>query len=222
MDDEGQFSVGDSENFFRYFKDENGNYKLEVSAGSILFGTSHESVETVIQEIEEDVTANTDAIEGVSSNVIEVSKELSTSIAQTEEGIISRVQSEFYNRDETDTLIDSIGTQLVQAENAWEMQFLGMAENISELSDATNTEFGVIKDYIRFEDGNIILGKTGNELKLNISNDRISFLQGSNEVAYMSNSKLYITDAEILASLRIGKFAFIPRSNGSLDFKKMG
>lgn len=52
LDDTGQMSVGDSNNFLRYFKDEYGNYKLEISADSILLGTSGKNVEEAIDDIE--------------------------------------------------------------------------------------------------------------------------------------------------------------------------
>ena len=50
LDNEGQLSVGDSFNFLRYFKDADGNYKLEVSASSLVFSTTGKNVEQVIEE----------------------------------------------------------------------------------------------------------------------------------------------------------------------------
>lgn len=35
MNDDGEFSVGDSNNYLRYFKDAEGNYKLEISASGV-------------------------------------------------------------------------------------------------------------------------------------------------------------------------------------------
>lgn len=35
MNDDGEFSVGDSNNYLRYFKDTEGNYKLEISASGV-------------------------------------------------------------------------------------------------------------------------------------------------------------------------------------------
>ena len=67
----------------------------------------------------------------------------------------------------------------------------------------------------------IILGEVNNNLMLKISNDKISFLQNGIEVAYMTDNKLYITDGEFLNSLQLGNFAFYPRSNGNLSFKKI-
>lgn len=62
LDKEGQLSIGDGNDYLRYFKDENGNYKLEVSASSILMKVGSEasdlkdtigSVETNINYLKE-------------------------------------------------------------------------------------------------------------------------------------------------------------------------
>lgn len=51
MDNDGQFSLGDSNNFFRYFKDSDGQYKLELSASSVMFATSGNSVQDEIDDL---------------------------------------------------------------------------------------------------------------------------------------------------------------------------
>lgn len=48
-------------------------------------------------------------------------------------------------------------------------------------------------------------------------NDRLAFYMNDTEVAYLSNNKLYVTQAELLSKLIIGKFAFEPQSNGNLS-----
>lgn len=60
------------------------------------------------------------------------------------------------------------------------------------------------------------------QLSMLLSEQKLSFYQGADEVAYFSNNKLYVTDAEILDRLQLGKFAFIPRSNGNLSFRYLG
>ena len=60
------------------------------------------------------------------------------------------------------------------------------------------------------------------QLSMLLSEQKLSFYQGTDEVAYFSNNKLYVTDAEILDKLQLGKFAFIPRSNGNLSFRYLG
>lgn len=50
MNDDGEFSVGDSNNYLRYFKDAEGNYKLEISASgvSIRVGGQQTTVEDAL------------------------------------------------------------------------------------------------------------------------------------------------------------------------------
>ena len=50
LDKEGQVAFGDANNFLKYYKDQNGNYKLEVSAQSIKFSSSSKNLETILGE----------------------------------------------------------------------------------------------------------------------------------------------------------------------------
>lgn len=50
LDRDGQLAVGDANNFLKYYKDADGNYKLEVSAQSIKFSTSNKTLETTLGE----------------------------------------------------------------------------------------------------------------------------------------------------------------------------
>ena len=40
-------------------------------------------------------------------------------------------------------------------------------------------------------------------------------------IAYFSSGKLYVNDVQVLSSLRIGGYAWVPES-GNLNFKKIG
>lgn len=85
---------------------------------------------------------------------------------------------------------------------------------------AINTKLTEINKYIRFVDGKIVLGETGNELMLTIQNDRVSFTQAGVEVAYFSNNNLYIKEAKVLTNLRIGNYEWAPRNDGALVLRR--
>lgn len=59
MDKTGQMAIGDGSNFIKYYKDQNGVYKLEISAGSIAMSSSGKTVETVVKELEETTVTST-------------------------------------------------------------------------------------------------------------------------------------------------------------------
>lgn len=164
-------------------------------------------------------------IENIESNYMlnttmaETEEELRTLIDQTSTSITTEVLADYVVNEE---LVSAVSTLQTQLNDQFEFKFTELETVVNEHDIENRRALREISSYIRFEDGNIILGETGNELTVKIENDRIAFLEGDIEVAYFSNQKLYITDAEILASLRIGNFAYIPRANGNTSWKKIG
>lgn len=142
-------------------------------------------------------------------------------ISTSEKNIKQTLTESYYTKDATDSLVSSVSSSWEHTAKGFEMQFDNISKNLGDVSNNADTRFQEISKYIRFVDGNIVLGEAGSELILKIANDRISFLQNNTEVAYFSNRKLYVTDGEYTNSLQLGKFAFIPRSNGNLSFKKI-
>jgi len=149
-----------------------------------------------------------------------VEQNLQASLQVAADNIQSVVAENYSLKDETEALVSSVSTTIEQTKNSFEIEFSSFQANIESIVANTDAEFENIRKYIRFVDGKILLGEVGNELELVIANDRISFLQDGAEVAYFSNRKLYVTDAQFLHSLQLGSFAFMPRANGNLSFKK--
>lgn len=52
LDKEGQIAFGDADNYLRYYKDQNGDYKLELIADSIILGNTRKSIEETLNDIE--------------------------------------------------------------------------------------------------------------------------------------------------------------------------
>lgn len=168
----------------------------------------------IINEISESVRKASEAVYNVEQN-------LESSIRQSEENIKATVAESYYLKDETDALVSSVSTTIEQTKESVEIQFNQFNADLEAVANGTDAEFDEIRKYIRFVDGSILLGQVGNELELKISNDRISFLQDDTEVAYFSDNKLYVTDGHFINALQIGDFAFIPRANGNLSFKRL-
>lgn len=58
LDSDGQMALGDANNFLRYYKDSDGNYKLEISASSFFMGGSSTTVEEEIETLKDEITTN--------------------------------------------------------------------------------------------------------------------------------------------------------------------
>lgn len=88
FDKDGQMAVGDATNFIKYHKDQNGVYKFEISADSILFGSSKKSVETELNDISESVQTNADNLNDIATRVTNAE----TSITQNSDEIALRAK----------------------------------------------------------------------------------------------------------------------------------
>lgn len=161
------------------------------------------------------------AVNDANDQIASLREELLSSITQESTNIRSEVAENYYLKDDADTLVQSINTQFEQTKNDFTFSFNEFRSDLDDLANGANAEFENIHKYIRFVDGKIVLGESGNELTLQIENDRISFQQNGAEVAYFTNNRFYVKDGEFTNSLTLGNFAFVPRSNGNLSFKKV-
>ena len=171
-------------------------------------------VETIIADYDSNKTVINDQIQTIREEYL-------SSIQQETDSIRSEVSESVYLKSDVDILVSDIGTQFEQTKIDFEFLFNQFQQDLGDLEAGTNAEFQNFMKYIRFVDGKILLGEVGNELELKLANDRISFFQNGSEVAYLTNNRFYVKDGEFTNSLTLGNFAFIPRANGNLSFKKV-
>lgn len=163
--------------------------------------------------------------------------EMLSGVSDELKGIISDVLNQVVsNREDFDDLISETGKiEEIRKSSVDTQQHVDKLEtNVNTYILQVDTVAGQIVDIQKttecfsMEDAGLritrkISGQQSSEqLSMLLSEQKLSFYQGNEEVAYFSNNKLYVTDAEILDKLQLGKFAFIPRSNGNLSFRYMG
>ena len=224
LDKEGQVAIGDASNFLKYYKDDEGNYKLEISADSISLKSSGKSVETMLTD------AQTSA-DNAQSTADETGSRVTA--AETLLQLLA---------DSISTLVtDGNGESLMtQTENGWTFstgQIQNTIDTTSEnLNALTNTvgdvsstvgilqqavdDLGILSEYVKittYEDEPCIeLGETDSDFKLLITNTRIMFMEGTGVPAYINNQSLYIKKAVVEEELQQGEFIWKARSNGNL------
>lgn len=170
-----------------------------------------------IQKTEQQITALYQL--NVAAVIEETKETLVSLIQQTSEAITTEV-AETYATNEQVT--DLVATSMTQLADSFEFLFTEMQTTVDANDAEMREQIQTIERYIRFEDGNILLGEAGNELTLRIENDRISFMDAGAEVAYFSDRHLVVLDGHFLNSLRVGSFAWLPRENGNLSLVKVG
>ena len=163
-------------------------------------------------------------IKAQNATLINYVNEKTSNITQTNEVIRLEVAENTVTQAEYAEFAETVRNILAMDEDGTTMIFNTITQAIAQVDGKAESNYNNILKYIRFEDGNIILGEVGNEITLTIANDRITFMQNGVEVAYLSDNNLYIGNAIIKAGgrLQLGNFAFVPRSDGSLSFLKVG
>ena len=158
--------------------------------------------------------------QSVTDEIKDKTDEVTQAFQVADGALLSQISQSYTSKTDFENYQETVSTQMKQTASDWTFQFTNLTQEFNSFSNDTQDNFNEIVKYIRFVDGNIILGMINNSSSLKISNGRISFMEGETEVAYISNGKLYITDGEFLNSLQLGNFTFEPRTNGNLSFYK--
>lgn len=134
------------------------------------------------------------------------------------------------NIDTTNRAVNGLTTRtstLEQTVNGFEARVTtavnqGVSQANSHADGQVQALSNSIYQYMRYSNGVLELGESSNSYKARLSNVKLSFMQGDTEVAYISNNKLYITNAEITDNLQIGKYQWITDSTGRMSLKWVG
>ena len=193
-----------------------GSSELSLSDTALNgFKDAQERIETVTGTVDRN-NAMTNA---QLNEIAQTALELQSNMERTAQELISQMSATYTSSSSFEEFKETIATQFTQSASAFSLQFDKLISQISTLNGETTQQFSEISKYIRFEDGNIILGRSDSALTLRIQSDRISFILDNVEIAYFSSGRLYVDNLEAITTLTVGNFAWIPRSNGNLSLK---
>ena len=162
-------------------------------------------------------------ISGIHSVKQEV-KHVSSEITRQADSIMMQVSDKYASKDDVSAINREFTTQMQIQSDSIDFKFTSLKSDTETINGIITSNQQLLEEYIRFQGALIELGKLGNSFVAKLSNDKLAFLEDGIEIAYISNKKLYITDAEVRNKLTIGNptngyFDFIPRNNGNLSVK---
>ena len=150
-----------------------------------------------VTEFEVQVNQNLD---GISSSVTETQTQITTTteniydaLGQLQESIV------------TDEALEEVKQLLIsQWSDELELRFTSVLNIIDQTNGTIEENQRLLEQYIRFVGARIELGRSDSVIKAVLQNDRLSFVESGQEVAYISNRTLFIKDAQITQTLRFG------------------
>jgi len=180
------------------------------------------SVKNRIETIEADYTTHGEIKEIVQEQITQ-----NTSILQSAQQIIMTALEDYVRTQDFVALQNTIQTSFSIMAGTIEANFTEAASRISTLNGETSQQFETVRSFIRLISSGIVIGKSTSAIKLKLENDVLYFFTGGEDsvttdsaIAYFSSGKLFVNDVQVLSSLRIGSFTWVPES-GNLNFKKI-
>ena len=112
----------------------------------------------------------------------------------------------------------SINRSVTDAKN----EMNGQISSVNGRLDGLKQTADNVNNYMSFNNDGLTLGKSDSAFKTKITNKEWSIQKNGTKVTYINDQTMYITNGQFTQSLKVGAFGFAPRTNGSLDFKKVG
>ena len=91
MDSEGNFSLGDQDDYLKFFKDTDGNWKLQISASSVNISSSQTNVEEVLDDIQNEIDG-LDTIYTTKTEFQQTTNSISASVSEVSQTANSALQ----------------------------------------------------------------------------------------------------------------------------------
>ena len=222
LDTDGQIMFGDTSNFVKFYKDTSDSeerYKLDISVSNLSIGSSGKSVELVINSLENQVNncVKTEDLDAMNSSIDE-------RIESAKTDVIADMNNKYIEVSEVDKIYQTVQSMIDKSDEDITFTFQGITSDIQNEIVLNQQNF---ERYIRFSEQGIELGEIDSPFKTNISTTEIYFSQSGKKIAYISNSKLYILEAEFINKMSIGSegvgyYDWVIRKNGHLSLKLRG
>ena len=184
---------------------------------------AEKTTETVKQELTDYKTEMSTNLDSITASVTETRTELTT----TTENIYNSL-NELQNSSVTTDKLEEVKQSVIQLNSDnLEVRFSQVKSLIDQLEGDAAKKQRVLEEYIRFEGARMELGRSDSVITAVLANDRLSFFENGQEVAYISNLTLYVTEIHVLSRFVMGNadngpFAHTFGEGGTYDFAYEG
>lgn len=158
-------------------------------------------------------------LEAIRNTITEVEDSLIATIGATETSILLQVLESYVGKSEFAEYSRETSTSIIQTQNSVTTTASALEAYVDNSTGELRQFINGVQTYMRYSTSGLELGRLGSNFVTRITNERISFLQDNQEIAYISNKKLYITEAQVTNRLLFGNgdtnlFAWVTTDSG--------
>lgn len=210
---------------------------IKKDTPKVCFLTRQDSATIYIKKIKLELgNKNTDwtpAPEDVDETINTERTERQSAIETKANEITSKVSETYVSNSALNHYKEEVSTQFSQTKSdfTWSInrsvtdaknEMNGQISSVNGRLDGLKQTADNVNSYMSFDNDALTLGKSDSAFKTKITNQEWSIQKNGAKVTYINDQTMYITDGQFTQSLKVGSFGFVPRANGSLDFKKVG
>jgi phage minor structural protein len=158
---------------------------------------------------------------GMQQVAADIEETTATQIAQSAEEITLEVSKTYTTNDQVTGIVS---TSLTQLEDQFTFLFTELQTDTGATDAELRDQIELIRRYISFENGYIKLGSSDSAITLSVENDLIVFRKNGAQFGWWDGVDFHTGNIVVAVNERaqLGNFAFVPRTNGSLSFLKVG
>lgn len=167
-------------------------------------------------------------VQKINTDIMETVKEQSTTqmtevISQCNEIILSALK-DYVETSNFEQYKETVSTQLQILADQIIMDFTTVTEHITNVDGDMQNKFAEVYKHIAFSENGITIGAGENTMTLALDNDMISFKKNGVQFGWWDGVDFHTGNivVEVNERAQFGNFAFVPRSDGSLMFLKVG
>lgn len=133
------------------------------------------------------------------NNITQVQLEMASSLEQTEEYILSTVTEGYYTKDEAESLIKELTTQIEQNAGGIEIRFEQLQQQVTDVGNTIVEQ----SQFIRLENGEIVIGKSDSPIVSVYTNNALEFRYNGVTVARFTNEILEVRNMQVENQLKM-------------------
>lgn len=159
-------------------------------------------------------------------NAVQLQKNLNQNIEAAvnkgEANVLTTIQGLYAKKDTFESFQSSVSSQFEQTSKDISMQFTNAVSATDTVNGKLEEYKAKVNSYIRFDTNGMEMGKSDSPFKSILTNQKLAFTENGYEIAYMSDNKLFITNAEILDTFTMGPWVWDVGTNGNLTLNWRG
>ncbi len=165
-----------------------------------------------------------DKVDSVESVLRSEIREQSTSLTRDTEQIIMSALEEYQKTEDADKFRQTLEAELKLMADQISLNFEATSEQITTVNGELQTVLEDLQKHFDFNVNGLTIRAGSGEMQLVLDNDVIRFIKNGEEFGWWDGVDFFTGNIVVNVEERaqFGNFAFIPRSNGSLSFLKVG